>query len=164
MICECCPLSDLEDVCPESEGKYGYETSDGRLGCKHPRSWVEKRDREHTDAIGNMGLDMGIEMDFTVEEYARLLELCKHMVGLDYKRPYHRHGKAFYRPYRNYYEDTLSGNRVLDKLPRDVVQKEVGIISTWYTLTDNGLKWIGRQLHVTILNKRKGCRQNGTTD
>lgn len=107
---------------------------------------------------------MGIEMNFTVEEYARLLEICKHMIGLDCKRPYHRHGKAFYRPYRNYYEDTLSGNRVLDKLPRDVVQKEVGIVSTWYTLTDNGLKWLGRQLNITILNKRKGCRRNGTTD
>ena len=154
MICECCPLSDPEDVCPESEGKYGYETSDGRLGCKHPRSWVEKRDREHTGAIGDMGLDMGIEMNFTVEEYARLLEICKHMVGLDHKRPYHRHGKAFYRPYRNYYEDTLSGNRVLDKLPRDVVQKKVGIVSTWYTLTENGLKWLGRQLHITILKER----------
>lgn len=164
MICECCPLSDKDDVCPESEGEYGYETSDGRLGCKHPRNWVEKRDSEHSEAISDMGLDMGIEMDFTAEEYERLLEICNHMVGLDYERPYHRHGKAFYRPYRNYYADTLSGNRILDKVPRDVVRKEIGRVSTWYTLTDNGLKWLGRQLHITILNKRKGSRQNGTTD
>ena len=164
MICECCPLSDPEDVCPENEGKYGYETSDGRLGCKHPRSWVEKRDREHTGMIGDMGLDMGIEMDFTAEEYERLLEICKHMVGLDYTRPYHRHGKAFYRPFRNYYADTLSGNRILDKLPRDVVRKEIGRVSTQYALTNYGLSWLGRKLNVTIRTEKKGCKPNGKTD
>lgn len=26
-----------------------------------------------------------------------------HCVGLDYKKPYERHGKKFYKPYRNYY-------------------------------------------------------------
>lgn len=155
MICECCPLSDPENVCPENEGEYGYETSDGRLGCKHPRNWVEKRDNDHTDAIGDMGLDMGIEMDFAPEEYERLIEICEHMVGLDRERPYHRHGKAFYRPYRNYFADTLNGNRFLDKLPRDVVRKEVGRASTWYKLTDSGMAWLGRQLHVTILNERE---------
>ena len=36
MICEYCPLSDPEDVCPENEGKYGYVTSDGR-------KWRERR-------------------------------------------------------------------------------------------------------------------------
>lgn len=164
MICEYCPLSDPEDVCPESEGKYGYETSDGRLGCKHPRNWVEKRDNDHTNAIGDMGLDMGIEMDLSTEELSRAIAICEHMVGLDYKRPYHRHGKAFYRPYRNYYADTLHGNRILDKLPSNVVQKEVGRISTWYTLTNSGMAWLGRQLHVTILNEKKGRRSNGTTD
>ncbi len=29
MICECCPLSDPEDVCPEAEGKYGIEHKGG---------------------------------------------------------------------------------------------------------------------------------------
>lgn len=164
MICEYCPLSDPEDVCPEAEGEYGYETSDGRLGCKHPRNWAEKRDNEHTEAIGDMGLDMGIERDFTAEEYERLLGICKHMVGLDYKRPYHRHGKAFYRPFRNYYEDMLSGNRILDKLPRDVVWKEIGRASTWYALTNCGLNWLGRQLHITILDEKKGRRPNGKTN
>ena len=156
MICEYCPLSDPEDVCPENEGKYGYVTSDGRLGCKHPKNWVEKRDNEHTDYIGDMGLDMGIEMDFTPEEYARLLEICKHMVGLDYNRPYHRNGKAFYKPYRNYYEDTLSGNRILDKMPKNVICKKKGSYSTWYWLTHSGLSWLGRQLKVTIVIKKKG--------
>lgn len=47
----------------------------------------------------------------------RPIEICKHMVGLDSERPYHRHGKAFYRAYRNYFGEVPEGNRLLDKLP-----------------------------------------------
>ena len=97
MRCEYCPLSDPEDVCPEAEGACGIEFKDGALGCKHTRNWVEKRDEENSNYLGAMGLDMGIEMDLTAEELARAIEICKHMVGLDYERPYQRHGKAFYR-------------------------------------------------------------------
>lgn len=67
-----------------------------------------------------MGTDMGIEMMFSEEELKQVIELCKHMVGLDYKKPhrlYHRHGKAFNKPYRNYYEAHLGGDEILDKLP-----------------------------------------------
>ena len=68
MRCDRCPLSNPEDVCPEAEGKYGIEHKDGMLGCKHPRSWVEKRDEEYSNHLGAMGLDMGIEMCLTAEE------------------------------------------------------------------------------------------------
>ncbi len=151
MICEYCPLSDPEDVCQEAESrKYGYETSDGRLGCRHPRNWVEKRDNEHCQAIGNMGLDMGSEMDLSEEELSRAIEICEHMVGLDDKRPYHRHGKAFYRAYRNYYEDVPEGNRLLDKLPDCLFSVRRSDLATTYYLTKTGLEWLGRQLHITI--------------
>ena len=105
MRCDCCPLCPIaeDDVCPECEGKYGIEHADGMLGCKHPRNWAEKRCNEHDTALGEMGIDMGIEMDFTPEELAKVIDLCKHMVGLDRQRPYHRHGNAFYRPYRNFF-------------------------------------------------------------
>ena len=85
MRCDLCPLSHLEDVCPEAEGAYGMEHKDGTLGCKHPRSWVENRNAEHGEYLGAMGLDMGIEMDLTPEELERALAICQHMVGLDYK-------------------------------------------------------------------------------
>lgn len=153
MICECCPLSDPEDVCPECEGEYGYETRDGRLGCRHPRNWVEKRDAEHTKDIGDMGLDMGIEMSLSTEERNRVIEICKHMVGLDYKRPYHRHGKAFYRAYRNYYEDVPEGNRLLDKLPGCLLTVDRGNRGVTYHLTKIGFEWLGRQLHITITRR-----------
>lgn len=150
MRCDCCPFGSDEDVCPEAENEYGIEHKDGVLGCKHPRNWVEKRDREYTEYLGNMGTDMGIEMDLSENELKRAIELCKHMIGLDYSNPYHRHGKAFYKPYRNYFEAPITGDKTLDRLPPFVITKEISDISIWYTLTSEGLQWLGRQLHITI--------------
>lgn len=150
MRCEYCPLSSADDVCPEAEGEYGIEFKDGGLGCKHPRSWVNKRDAEYSEYLGDMGLDMGISMSFTETELERVIEICKHMVGLDYKSPYHRHGKAFYKPYRNYYEAPKIGNRLLDKLPEFVIKRTDGNLSIWYELTDEGLGWLCRQLKIVI--------------
>lgn len=157
MRCDNCPLCPIaeDDVCPECEGKYGIEHADGMLGCKHPRNWAEKKSNEHDTALGEMGMDMGIEMDFTPEELAEVIDLCKHMVGLDYQKPYHRHGKAFYRPYRNYFTDGIPGDRLLNKLPYWIITKSQSEKSTYYKLSADGLKWLGRQLHVTI----KGCEE-----
>lgn len=150
MRCDCCPLASYDDVCPEAEEKYGIEYKDGGLGCKHPRNWIDKRDNDYCTYLGNMGTDMGIEMTLTESELARAIELCKHMVGLDYKSPYHRNGKAFYKPYRNYYKAPKDGNPILDKLPFDIITKRVGGVSAWYELTNDGIKWLGRQLKITI--------------
>lgn len=121
MRCDYCPLSAPEDVCPEAEGKYGVEHQDGMLGCSHPWNWVKKRDNDYNEYLGNMGLDRGIEMDFTSEELNKVIDICRHMIGLNYKRPYHRHGKAFYKPYRNYYCDIETGNNLLNRLPKDII-------------------------------------------
>ena len=153
MRCDRCPLSDPEDVCPESEGKYGIEHKDGMAGCRHPYSWIKKRDEAYAEHLGDMGTDMGIEMTFTEKELNRVIEICKHMIGLDYKRPYHRHGKAFYKPYRNYYEAPLSGNPLLDRLPEHILTVRRGGVSIWYELTHNGIDWLGRQLNIKIMMK-----------
>lgn len=150
MRCDCCPLADPEDGCPENEGKYGIEHKDGMLGCKHPRNWVEKRDKEYSDYLSDMGLDMIIEMSNSKSEIDKMIEICKHTIGLDYKKPYHRHGKAFYKPYRNYFCDRETGNRLLDRLSNNIVNVERSENHTWYWLTADGLKWLGRQLNITI--------------
>lgn len=150
MRCDYCPLGSDEDVCPEAENEYGIEHKDGVLGCKHPRNWVEKRDNEYANYLGEMGLDMGIEMSLSKSEIDRAVEDCKHMIGLDYKRPYHRHQKAFYKPYRNYYCATAQGELNLDRLPDDVIKKIKDDKYTWYELTRLGLDWLGRQLKITI--------------
>ena len=150
MRCDMCPLSNPEDVCPEAEGQYGIKHEDGTLGCRHPRNWVEKRDAEYDEYIGVMGLDMGIEMDLTPDELERALAICEHMVGLDYQKPYHRHGNAFYKAYRNYYGDVPEGNKILDKLPKELFLVHQSERGTMYYLTDIGLEWLGRQLHTKI--------------
>ena len=151
--CDCCPLAPYDDTCPECEGEYGIEHKDGSLGCRHPRNWVEKRDNECSEYYGNMGTDMGIEMSLNELELDAAINFCKHMVGLDYKSPYHRHGKAFYKPYRNYYEAPQDGNPILDKLPNHIITKRVGGVSVWYELTKEGLAWLGRQIKITIYGR-----------
>lgn len=128
MRCDNCPLCPIAEdgVCPECEGKYGIEHADGML----------------------------VEMDFTPEELAEVIDLCKHMVGLDYQKPYHRHGKAFYRPYRNYFADGIPGNRLLNKLPHWIITKSQSEKHVYYKLTADGLKWLGRQLGITIKEER----------
>ena len=148
-LCPLCPVAD-DDVCPESEGEYGIEHKDGMSGCKHPRNWAEKRNREYTQYLGDMGTDMGIEMDLSEKELKKAIELCKHMIGFDHSRPYHRHGKAFYKPYRNYFSAPKKGEETLDKLPSFIITKEISDKYVWYTLTSDGLKWLGRQLKITI--------------
>lgn len=153
MRCDLCPLSNPEDACPEADGEYGLEHKDGVCGCKHPWSWIKKRDEMHSKAIGEMGLDMGIEMDLSPEELGRAIEICEHMVGLDYKRPYHRHGKAFYRAYRNFYADGPEGNKILDKLPKELFIVHRNELGATYYLTQVGFDWLGRQLHITITRR-----------
>lgn len=158
MRCDCCPLSDPEDSCPLSEGELGIEHKDGMSGCRKPRNWCEKMSAKHADALGEMGLDMGIEMEFTKEELADVIEICKHMIGLDDKNPYHRHGNAYYKPYRNYYiMPPMPDDYILNRLPMFIMRSEESINGEWvcYELTDEGLDWLGRGLKITIKHKRR---------
>lgn len=151
MRCDCCPLYPTadDDVCAISESEYGIEHSDGMLGCKHSWNWCEKKANEYGEHLGDMGTDMGLEMTFSESNLQKIVELCKHTIGLDYKKPYHRHGKAFYKPYRNYYggnEETLL-NKMPDWLVNKAKHNNGGII---YSLTPSGLEWLGRRLNITI--------------
>lgn len=151
MRCDCCPLSSDEDVCPEAEGAYGIDHSDGVSGCKHPRNWLEKRDREYSEYVGDMGFDMSLELSFSEERISQFVDRCKHAIGLDCKNPYHRHGKAFYKPYRNYYH-----TRANDEIWIDLIRLGLASVSedrTGYVdfyLTPNGIEWLGRQTKITI--------------
>lgn len=144
-------LGSDEDVCPETEGKYGIEHKDGVLGCTHPWNWVKKRDDDYCNYLDDMGTDMGIEMSFTKEELNQVIEICKHMIGLDRKSPYHRHGKAFYEPYRNYYCALAIGIEILDRLPKHIMKVNKSEKYSWYYLSNDGLKWLGRQLNIIII-------------
>lgn len=132
----------MKEICGNC--KYNKRTFDGHCNAEFCC------DNEESNHYGNMGTDMGIEMSLIEEELTRAIELCEHMVGLDYKSPYHRHGKAFYKPYRNYYEAPQDGNPILDKLPFSIISRTEGAAYVWYKLTGEGLAWLGRQLKITI--------------
>lgn len=78
----------------------------------------------------------------------------KHCIGLDYKRPYMRGGKYFYRPYRNDY----------DAGPRDepmweaLVEKHLAWRVTNYHLTIKGFYLLGLQTGIYIYNSSEGNR------
>lgn len=82
----------------------------------------------------------------------KYIEAAKHCIGLDRKKPYVRHGKRFYRPYRNYFA-TGSEHKIWDDLT------ESGYAERWernrhggytYTLTRKGLDWLGGELGIKI--------------
>lgn len=56
MRCDLCPLwpTGIDDTCPEMDGEYGIVHADGVAGCRHPRNWVEKREREYDRYLGEM--------------------------------------------------------------------------------------------------------------
>lgn len=86
---------------------------------------------------------------------ADYVELAKHCIGLDRKKPYIRHGKKFYKPYRNYYatgkdhegwdEMVFAGYAERGK------RNQHGGHTYW--LTRVGLDWLGENLGIKIYNE-----------
>ena len=94
-------------------------------------------------------------IDFTKQP--KPVQLAAHAIGLDYKRPYIRHGKTFYRPYRNYY--TTGARSPESTIWKDLC--EYGY-ANWrrsrnggftYWLTRAGLDWLGETLGITIYDE-----------
>jgi hypothetical protein len=82
---------------------------------------------------------------------ANYIALARHCIGLDHKKPYHRHGKTFYLPYRNYY----AAGRAHEEWEL-MVSAEYAECDTErfiYSLTRAGLDWLGRQLDMTIYDE-----------
>lgn len=86
----------------------------------------------------------------------RYIDLAKHCIGLDQKKPYIRHGKKFYRPYRNYY-NTNRNTRSWDVMVemgyagRNEEKNRYGGYTYW--LTRAGLDWLGEQLGMHIYDE-----------
>ncbi len=84
------------------------------------------------------------------------IKLAKHCIGLDKKKPYVRHGKKFYRPYRNFY--ATSGDyehweimKTAGYAQRDKEKNQHGGYT--YRLTRSGLDWLGEQLGIYIFDE-----------
>ena len=84
-----------------------------------------------------------------------MIDAAKHCIGLDRNNPYMRHGKKFYRPYRNRYYPHRN-DKVWDLLYK------AGYASRWrlnargyyeYWLTRVGLDWLGEKLNIHIYDE-----------
>lgn len=80
------------------------------------------------------------------------INLASHAVGLDRKKPYKRHGKYFYKPYRNYFCASIPfvewEMMVAEGYAEAGGKDRYG--GRMYWLTRKGLDWLGEKLGITI--------------
>lgn len=82
------------------------------------------------------------------------LSIAAHMVGIDNYDPYKRHGRWFYKAYRNYFDcGPADMPRLLDMEQKGFVYRK-NTESTWFHLTDKGIEWLEKRLDVTIRMER----------
>lgn len=170
-ICPLCPPSGEynDNVCPEMEGSYGLEHKDGVWGCRHPWNWAKKRADEYEDHIRNMGMSMGLEMDeehWKKEDGPRheewrehTIAIMQHALGMDQRKTYKRHGKEYYKPYRNYYTTGMHnfcGWNLLVKRGLATAEYHDGENtygnqpSMIYYVSDLGKYWLQEQLGIVL--------------
>lgn len=139
--------------------KYGKEWKDGSYGCTMNYNHLAAQERKHDEYLAEYATDWGLEHDFENHgwDMGNTINGCAHMVGLDvmkdgkvYGKVYHRHGKAFYKAYRNYYGGQRDDFDYMCHKTFGYMTREDGDIYPFYHLTDSGLKWLGRQLKITI--------------
>lgn len=92
--------------------------------------------------------------DIPLHQYPKDVQIAAHMIGLNYKRPYIRHGRRYYKPYRDYFYSAPSGPdyETLRKMEKKgyVVSGRPGEKSIYFWITREGLDWLGRKLNIQI--------------
>lgn len=94
---------------------------------------------------------MNREIDFSKQ--SKEVELAAHAIGLDNKRPYQRHGKLFYRPYRNFFsthEKAPDFESWEHMVATGLAKKSAQRCGAIYWLTRKGLDWLGNAIGITI--------------
>lgn len=83
----------------------------------------------------------------------RYIKLAMHAIGLDRKKPYTRHGKKFYKPYRNFF----ATHRECKDYEFWEEMKNAGYANSnatekgeMFWLTRDGLDWLGEHIGVYI--------------
>ena len=92
------------------------------------------------------------------QDEKRCIDLASHAIGLDKKKPYKRHGRLFYRPYRNYYDASPRDCEVWN-LMVDSGYAEAGRKNRYggrmYWLSRKGLDWLGEKLGIHIYDEEE---------
>lgn len=56
--------------------------------------------------------------DIPLHQYPKDVQIATHMIGLNYKRPYIRHGRRYYKPYRTASSRPRRSPRLVQNAPR----------------------------------------------
>lgn len=99
--------------------------------------------------------------NINLSQQPEMVRLAAHAIGLDQMRPYVRHGKTYYRPYRNRYH-THDKSSVYN-VWRDLCAKGYAVCNEgqisgnhhyyYFNLTRAGLDWLGETLKITIYDE-----------
>lgn len=101
--------------------------------------------------------------------YCTLLQIVKHTIGMDdynsRHSPYIRHGKKYYRPWRNFFSSfrddpvweplVAEGLAAKHEFETHITSNglEMTTEGATYWLTRKGLDWLGRHLGITIYDE-----------
>ncbi len=97
--------------------------------------------------------------DGKIHTVCTMRQKALHTIGMDnrsHHQPYTRHGRKFYRPYRNYFSAPKAGDKDLEKLAdagymaREVFHTGTDRECVWYSFNRDGLDWLGEQLGIHI--------------
>jgi len=151
MRCDMCPLSPTayDDCCPIAYSEYGIEHKDGISGCKHPWNWVKKADEMRALQYQDIG-EWYKEQEYNEKNKINMsdkdglfVKYAIHCIGLDHKKPYIRHGKKWYKPYRNYFNINHE-NELWQSMTYVGYAREYS--EDFFELTDAGIRWLGHIL------------------
>lgn len=162
-------MSGYED--PESYCTVGVKDDDpkfdednGGCGCHYNARTLAKRKRENDYSeylyyLGYSDYSLMPTMDYT-EENKRILEkhreLIRHALGMDNRKTYVRHGKRFYRPYRNYF---FTHKKTVDYpywerlVVAGLAEKEESPTGVNYFVTRSGMDWLGQHDGIHIYDE-----------
>ena len=86
----------------------------------------------------------------------RFIEVAKHAIGMGYRKPYRRHGKLWYRPYRNYFATSIgsSDHELWETMKRrGYAESRKSNDREMFWLTREGLDWLGEKLCMYIYDE-----------
>lgn len=82
---------------------------------------------------------------------AAMVDKATHAIGLNNKKAYYRHGRYWYKPYRNYYCAGPAGDLVWERMVQQgYAEASRRLDSTYYHMTPAGLNWLGQQTNIKI--------------
>lgn len=160
-----------ESYCPlvsEEDPKFAVD-NDGYCGCNYNLRTLKKLDRERDEAeyrayLGYDDFMLVNSIDMTEEDSRKLkliVEVMMHTIGMwpeGLRHAYKRHGRIYYRPYRNYFSTApkLAGYWMWERMQKaghaEMRKSWNGDGEIW-SLTRRGLDWLEMKLNMRIYDE-----------